>query len=125
MQRCYNFHRCADPLLCFTDDTGQVYVNPSVRLAVKSTCAIGDGSDCADPMSFKWGVEDAAGEPMAAERVAPFLLGGDNTEDVSISKEFFANGSTEFALSLQATNGKGVKSTYAIQLVHYNCFSIH
>jgi hypothetical protein len=41
-----------------------------------------------------------------------FLTGGDSSQDVAISKDFFANGGiqNQFTLVLNATNGGGTKS---------------
>ena len=47
-------NRCADPALCFNDAIGNVYINPTVRMALKATCSQDSGSDCSDPMKYQW-----------------------------------------------------------------------
>lgn len=53
-----HFFRCADPELCFADEQGQLYVNPTTRLALKGHCSVEDGSNCQPDMKYSWMLQD-------------------------------------------------------------------
>ena len=49
---------CADPVLCFPNEHGQLLVNPNSRLALRAECSVEDGSDCTHEMLYQWKLQN-------------------------------------------------------------------
>ena len=47
--------KCADKLLCPIGDGGNLFINPTSRLALKGLCIEKENSDCSD-MSYDWSI---------------------------------------------------------------------
>jgi hypothetical protein len=97
---------CADPALCFTDATGNTFVNPSSRLALKAWCSIDEGSDCSDPMTYEW-VLTLPGSDTTVDGALENSPTGLTNEEVAFFPSFFNLYPNQevFHVGLSATNG--------------------
>ena len=97
---------CADPALCFTDETGKTYVNPSSRLALKAWCSLDEGSDCTEPMTYQWKIT-LPNQEESLDKVLNYSSTGLQNSEVAISSAFFEEYPDEqvFFVGLTAYNG--------------------
>ena len=58
---------CASDGLCFPDASGQLFVNPTSRLALKGHCSVEDGSNCVSEMTYYWKLRDQNGNVSIVE----------------------------------------------------------
>ena len=105
---------CADPGLCFEDDLGNIYVNPTSRMALKTSCSFEDGSNCKPEMTYAWDVYDENGTLIPDGTMAAYTEAtGRNLISFAVSKEFFnasmAGTEDRLQIGLVAENGDGVK----------------
>ena len=56
--------QCAVEALCFADESGQIYVNPTSRLALEARCSVEDNSNCKEEMRYQWSINDKNMHPM-------------------------------------------------------------
>ena len=100
---------CADPALCFSDSSGKTYINPSSRLALKAWCSLDEGSDCSEPMKYKWIVSLPADMDTLLDKVEENSPTGLENIEVAVSSNLFFEYPNEeiFYLGLTATNSFG------------------
>ena len=128
--------RCADPSLCFPDATGQLFVNPSARLALRAECSVEDNSNCKADMVYRWNLKDTNGtvkgcksaqivksnqcfssifQDLTDTELEAYFANGNDNQEVAVAKSFFMHptGNTlmdKFTIGLDTTNGDGVNS---------------
>ncbi len=112
---------CADPLLCFPDPQGTVFINPTSRLALTSECSFEDGSNCKAPLTYEWKVADQDGNELSEADMEPhFPAEGNEQEDVTVAVELFSSAllpdppdpatqGKRFEVVLSAWNGDNVR----------------
>lgn len=97
---------CADPALCFTDSSGNTFINPSSRLALKAWCSLDEGSDCSEPFTYEWVIKLPGESDLLPITPEQSPTGLDNIE-FAIMTEFFKEHQSEnaFHIGLTAMNG--------------------
>ena len=102
-------YRCSDGL-CFSDVNGNLFVNPTSRLALMADCLIGDGSNCKEPMTYKWEIKD---QQLDLDTIAPpYFLTTDTEIEFAIEAEYIDSllpARSGFTVALAAENGDEVK----------------
>eukprot|EP00094_Tigriopus_californicus_P011733 TCALIF_11336-PA protein Name:"Similar to lov-1 Location of vulva defective 1 (Caenorhabditis elegans)" AED:0.02 eAED:0.02 QI:96/0.94/0.83/1/0.71/0.80/36/119/3138 len=99
---------CADPTLCFADELGNIYVNPTTRLAIKAACSIADGSNCDGPLSYQWDVFDENGVVIDYSTMSSHYVSENKGIEVALKQSFFTTvvkNKDQFMMGITATNG--------------------
>ena len=100
------FLRCSDPSLCFSDENGVFYVNPTSRLGLIADCSVEAGSNCKADMAYKWSILEWDNTVLPEAEAESFFLGGSVVQEVALSADFFSSGTAAQARDEAFTIGK-------------------